>query len=189
VALRGDPPQGAEEFEPAPNGLAHGRDLVALIRAEESLDGQRVGVAVAGYPETHPEAPDPQTDAEHLKAKVAAGGDVIITQLFFDNRDFFAFRDRVRALGIGVPVVPGLMPAQSTRQLEHITAMCGARIPEELRGRLLEADDDSQAMAEIGAQYCLEQARGLLDNDVPGIHFYVLNRTLQMAFIVKGLGL
>jgi methylenetetrahydrofolate reductase (NADPH) len=188
VALRGDPPAGEEEFRPAPDGLAHGSELVELIRREVEAGGPEIGVAVAGYPETHLEAPSASADLAHLKRKVDAGADVVITQLFFDNADFYAFRRRAIEAGIRVPIVPGLMPVRSAGQIQRIASMCGARIPEALGVRLAERGGDAVAIRELGAEYCLEQARDLLAHDVPGIHFYVLNSADAMAHVLQGLG-
>jgi methylenetetrahydrofolate reductase (NADPH) len=187
VALRGDPPAGESEFRPAPDGLSHANELVSFIRADSRASG--LGLAVAGYPETHTEAPSPEADLENLKRKVNSGADVVITQLFFENRDFLGFRERARSAGITVPIVPGLMPVQSTKQIHRIAAMCGASIPEALRSRLAEAGDDPEAVKEVGADYCLEQARELLGAGVPGIHFYVLNAARVMTRVMAGLGI
>ncbi len=187
VALRGDPPQGEKEFEPAPDGLRYGNELVELIRGTPG--GDQLGIAVAGYPEKHLEASDKETDLAHLKRKVDAGADVVITQLFFDNADFLSFRDRARQQGIEVPIIPGLMPIQSAKQIGRMSAMCGASIPAELRRRLDMTTDDLEATRRLGAGYCLEQARGLLEQGVSGIHFYVLNQAEQMETVVSRLGL
>ncbi len=187
VALRGDPPRSAGGFEPPPDGLAHANELVSLIRDEERANGHRFGIAVAGYPETHPEAPDPDTDVQNLKRKVDAGADLVITQLFFDNQDFFGFVERARGAGVEVPIVPGLMPIRTLHQVERIIAICGARIPADLRLRLDQAGEDVEAFREVGTRHCLEQTRGLLARGVPGLHFYVLNSFEQIASIVKEL--
>jgi len=188
VALRGDPPVGEKAFRPAADGLAHGSELVALIRDDIEDQGPEFGIAVAGSPETHTEAESPASDLAHLKHKVEAGADVVITQLFFDNADFYAFRRRAVEAGIRVPIVPGLMPVRSEAQIQRIAGMCGARIPEALTARLAERDGDPAAVREVGADYCLEQARDLLEHDVPGIHFYVLNSADAMTHVLKGLG-
>jgi len=188
VALRGDPPQGEKSFRPAADGLTYGSELVELIRRDVERGGPEFGIAVAGYPETHTEAESPASDLANLSRKVAAGADVVITQLFFDNEDFFAFRRRAENAGIGVPIVPGLMPVRSAGQIRRITAMCGAHIPPALQARLDERDGDAAAVQELGAEYCLEQARDLLARGVPGIHFYVLNSADAMAHVFHGLG-
>lgn len=182
VALRGDPPQGQEEFVAVEGGYSYAAELVRHIRAKGEF-----GIAVAGYPEKHVEAPDLDTDLNHLKAKVDAGADIVVTQLFYDNADFFRFVDLARERGIEVPIVPGLLPLQSYPQIKKITSLCGAKIPDELASRLDSAGDDEDAVRDIGTQWSLEQARGLLQKGVPGIHFYVLNKAPHMERIMTGL--
>lgn len=185
VALRGDPPKGESEFKAVAGGFRHANELVAMIRS----DFPQFGVAVAGYPEKHQEAPSPEIDLENLKRKVDAGGDVVITQLFYDNDDFFRFRDDCAAAGIGVPIVPGLLPISNAAQVKRITSMCGAKFPDELAGRLDAAGDDPDAQAKTGAEFASEQTQGLLDAGVPGIHFYVLNKSETTSEVLKAVGL
>ncbi len=188
VALRGDPPRGETTFTPPPDGLAHANELVELIRTLERQRGwERIGIAVAGYPEKHLEAPDMDTDIRYLKQKVDAGADVVITQLFFDNRDFFRFRELAAAAGVDVPIVPGLLPIVSAKQIKRIASLCGARIPEELARQLDEAEGDEEAAEAVGVRQCVAQARELLEAGVPGIHFYVLNRSRHMKQIMAAL--
>jgi methylenetetrahydrofolate reductase (NADPH) len=182
VALRGDPPKGEGVFVPPEGGFSHANELVAHIRRRGEF-----GIAVAGYPEKHIEAPDFESDLRYLRQKVDAGADAIITQLFYDNEDFFAFERRVRALGIAVPIVPGLLPVVSGKQIRKIAGMCGARIPAELGARLDAAGDDEGAAGDVGTEWALAQARGLLDRGVPGIHFYVLNRSGPITRIFEAL--
>jgi methylenetetrahydrofolate reductase (NADPH) len=188
VALRGDPPRGDASFVPAPDGYAHANELVAHIRHFETSRGLRpFGIAVAGYPEKHIEAPDAATDLAHLKRKVETGANVVVTQLFYDNADFFRFVEAARAIGITVPIVPGLLPIVSARQVLRITAMCGARIPAPLQAELEQAGDDDLAAEQIGIGQCIAQATELLRHGVPGIHFYVLNRSAHMTQIMAAL--
>lgn len=190
VALRGDPPQGQAEFVPPEDGFAHANELVAYIRqCERERNQEPFGIAVAGYPEKHIEAPDTVTDLANLKRKVMAGADVVITQLFFDNALYFDFVLRARAIGITQPIVPGLMPILSVKQLLRITSMCGASIPDHMRPLLEAAGDDPQRAEDVGVRQCVAQARGLLERGVPGIHFYVLNRSGPMRRIVQQLQL
>lgn len=149
VALRGDPPAGEKEFRPAADGLAHASELVELIRTDVEADGAAFGLAVAGYPETHTEATGPGPDLAHLKHKVEAGADLVITQLFFDNADFYDFCRRAHEAGIRVPIVPGLMPLRSAAQIQRIASMCGARIPAALTARLAERDGDPAAVSTL----------------------------------------
>jgi methylenetetrahydrofolate reductase (NADPH) len=179
VALRGDPPEGEESFSAVEGGFAYANELVEHLRARGDF-----GIAVAGYPEKHIEAPDLATDLGYLKQKVDAGADIVVTQLFYDNRDFIEFEAKARALRVTVPIVPGLLPIQSFKQILRITALCGARVPEKLHAELEAAGDDTNQVREIGVRWCIEQCRGLIEHGVPGIHFYVLNRALPMERIV-----
>lgn len=178
VALRGDPPQGAKSFVAPEGGFRHASELVAHIRAEHDF-----GLAVAGYPEKHVEAVDFETDLGHLKHKVEAGGDIVITQLFYDNADYYRFVDRARKIGIGVPIVPGLLPIQSFGQIKRIASLCGARIPPALHDELEAAEKDPAKVKDVGVRWAIEQGRDLLDQGAPGIHFYVLNRAKHMERI------
>ena len=188
VALRGDPPQGQTEFVPPPDGLHHANELVALIRQlQRSACWEPIGIAVAGYPEKHQEAPDMASDIRFLKQKVDAGADVVITQLFYDNQDFFRFRRLAEEAGVAVPIVPGLLPIVSARQIKRIASLCGATIPRRLASELDAADADDALAEAIGVRQCIEQARELLEHGVPGIHFYVLNRSSHMRQIMAAL--
>ena len=185
VALRGDPPQGEERFIPPPDGLAHAHELVKHIRQFEETEGiEQFGIAVAGYPEKHLEAESMERDIANLGLKIEAGADVIITQLFFENEFFLNFVKKVRDAGINVPVIPGLMPIISVRQIQHITSMCGSTIPRELQSELKLAVDDDDKAQEIGVRQCIRQAKGLIANGVKGIHFYVLNKSTHIGEIM-----
>jgi methylenetetrahydrofolate reductase (NADPH) len=188
VALRGDPPKGGETFVPPPDGYSHANELVEHIRHFERLMGQEpFGIAVAGYPEKHLEAPSMETDIANLRRKVEAGADVIITQLFFDNTFFFDFVERARAAGITVPIIPGLMPILSVKQIQRITSMCGSSIPPNLQAELDTAVNDDEKASEIGVRQCIRQAKKLLALGVPGIHFYVLNKSTHIRQIMEAL--
>jgi methylenetetrahydrofolate reductase (NADPH) len=180
VALRGDPPQGQETFEPPEGGYRYGNQLVEHIRGVGGF-----GIAVAGYPEAHIEALDFETDLQHLKRKVDAGADVIITQLFYDNQVFYNFVDRCRALGITQPIVPGLLPILNLEQIQRITQMCGSRIPETLLRKLVEAGEDQELVRQLGIEHTVGQALDLLNHEVSGIHFYVLNQHFHIAEIME----
>ncbi|HUG43090.1 MAG TPA: methylenetetrahydrofolate reductase [NAD(P)H] [Acidobacteriota bacterium] len=181
VALRGDPPKGESRFAAPEGGFCHAVDLVSHIRRRRNFS-----IAVAGYPETHIEAPDFETDLQRLKEKVDAGADLVITQLFYDNRRFYHFLDRCRSIGIEVPIVPGLLPIINLQQIRRITDLCGARIPE---GLLEEMENCAvpEDVAGIGIRHTAEQARDLLDHGVEGLHFYVLNRYFHIAEIMNRL--
>lgn len=184
VALRGDPPKGETAFVPPPDGHAHANELVAHIRG---FAGQNVGIAVAGYPEKHIEAPDLASDLANLKRKVDAGADVVITQLFYDNADYFDFVTACRARGITTPIVAGLLPVLSTKQIRRITSLCGSKIPPALHAALEQAGDDDLGAEQVGVQHCVAQASELLTRGVPGIHFYVLNKSSHMKRIMEQL--
>jgi methylenetetrahydrofolate reductase (NADPH) len=185
MALRGDPPAGETTFRPAPGGLRYANELVALIRKRLP----DVGIGVAGYPEKHQECPDPQTDLANLKRKVEAGADAVFTQLFYSNDCFFDFRDRYERLGIKVPLIPGIMPITEFSRIKRITSMCGATIPRDLAEKLEAARDDPQAQFAAGVAHAVRQCRDLLRAGVPGIHFYVLNRSEACETILDELGL
>jgi len=185
IALRGDPPQGDTVFKPHPDGFQHANELVAFIR---SLGG--FSVAVAGYPEGHPECPDKYLDWQRCRDKVEAGADVVITQLFYDNNDFFAFDDYLRnKLGVTVPIVPGVFPILSAKQIRHFCSLCGARLPDRVQARLEQYADDSVACRQYGVELATEMCDALLRCGVPGLHFYTLNRARATAEVMTNLGL
>lgn len=184
MALRGDPPADGPPFRPVPGGLAHANELVSLIREVHP----QTGVGVAGYPETHLETPDPQTDLDNLKRKVDAGADVVYTQMFYANEAFHGFRARYERAGIRVPLVPGIMPITDFSRIQRITSMCGATIPDRLAAQLEANRDDKAAQFEIGVEHAIRQCRQLIADQVPGIHFYALNRSQACQRILEALG-
>ena len=184
MALRGDAPAGDTTFRPAPDGLRYAADLVALIREQHG----DFGIGVAGYPEKHPEADTHAIDLENLKAKVDRGADAVFTQLFFANDHFYRFRDAAQAAGIKLPLVPGVMPITSFDRIKRITALCGAQFPDALAARLEAVKDDKDAQFEIGVDYAVEQCRSLIKSGVPGLHFYVLNKSSACQRIFEALG-
>jgi methylenetetrahydrofolate reductase (NADPH) len=185
VALRGDPPKGETAFVAPKDGYAHANELVGHIRAREATGRiGPVGIAVAGYPEKHVEAPDLATDLRHLKEKVEAGADCVITQLFYDNRHYFNFVNSARALGITIPIIPGLLPILSAKQVLRITSICGSCLPSALQANLEDAGDDPVKSEEIGVKQCIAQATELIEKGAPGIHFYVLNKASHMIRIM-----
>ena len=188
VALRGDPPEGNVDFTPPLEGFAHANDLVAHIRKIQPSDAP-FGIAVAGYPEKHLQAESHETDLANLKRKVDSGADIIITQLFYNNDSFHRFRDNARKAGITIPIVPGLMPIQSASQIQRITSMCGATIPDDLQTRLDAAIDDDKQAEQIGIEQCVAQSSDLLKSGVPGIHFYVLNKSSHIGDILDAVSL
>lgn len=184
MALRGDPPKGAERFVAPVGGLSHANELVALIRSEFPT----FGIGVAGYPEKHVEAPSLDDDLARLKVKVDAGGDAVFTQLFYDNEDFLRFRDQCAKLGIERPIVPGLLPVLSLAQVSRITALCGSKLPAILKANLEKAGDDADAQRRVGIEHATRQCEGLLAAGIPGIHWYVLNRSDSIRAILGNLG-
>ncbi len=183
VALRGDPPRGETEFRPVEGGLRHANELVRLIRTEFP----EFGVAVGGYPETHQEAPSAEADLEHLRQKVACGADAVITQLFYDNEDFFRFQDQCQRIGIDVPIVPGLLPVTSLGQVQRITSLCHAKLPHDLVERLGAREDEEWQFA-TGVEHASRQLEGLLQRGIPGVHFYVLNKARVTTQILRAAG-
>ena len=180
VALRGDPPKGETSFTPVADGLRYASELVALIRSEFP----EFGILVAGYPETHQEAVNAAADLDNLKRKCDAGGDVVVTQLFYDNADFFRFRDRCAAIGITQPIVPGVMPVTNYAQVRRIASLCKARLPDEFTRAFEAAGADEAAQFEAGVEFASRQVQGLLDGGVPGIHFYVLNKSTATSRVL-----
>ncbi len=182
LALRGDPPKGQDHFVPPADGFEFASDLVGFIRSR----GNDLCLGGAGYPEGHPECRDLARDMQNLRTKVAAGIDFVVTQLFYDNADYFAFVERARAAGINLPIVPGIMPITDRRQIERIAQLCGANIPRELRSALDEAKSPEQEQG-VGVGWANRQCRDLLDGGAPGIHFYTLNKSPATAAILSGL--
>lgn len=172
VALRGDPPQGQESFQATAGGLSYANELVELIRAEFP----NFGILVAGYPEVHQEATSAEIDLQNLKRKVDAGADGVVTQLFYDNQDFFRFRDACEQAGIDVPIVPGLLPVLSLKQVQRIASLCKARLPDTFVEKLA-ACETAEQQFEVGVEHAIQQTQELVDAGIPGIHFYVLNKS------------
>ena len=183
VALRGDLPRGATNYEPPPDGFRYGSELIEFI-ADYT---QELDLAVAGYPEGHVECRDIRQDVQYLKRKVDAGAVVILTQLFYDNADFFRFRDEAARQGIAVPIVPGIMPITKFSQIQRITALCGARIPDELMAALTKYGDGSTEQQAAGIEYAVRQCRELLDGGAPGLHLFTLNSGHATSRIVHAL--
>jgi methylenetetrahydrofolate reductase (NADPH) len=185
LALRGDPPGGGE-FQPTPGGFEFSSQLVQFIRESGNFS-----IGVAGFPEGHVACQTGKhTDWQHLKAKVYAGADFILTQLFFDNADFFEFRDYMAGkLGVRVPIVPGVIAILNPAQILKFTQLCGAKIPPGLRSKLEALGNDEAAAVEFGIQYATRQCEELLKAGVPGLHFYTLNKSHSTVRVLKNLGL
>ena len=187
LALRGDPPKGQEHFVPDSEDFRHATDLVAFIREVNP----RLGIGVAGYPEGHPEAVSLEVDLEFLRRKVALGGDFVVTQLFFDNDHYFDFVSRAEAVGVTVPIVPGVLPVLSLASARRMASMCGASMPPAYMAELECADaaGGSAAVAVAGIAHAREQARDLIARGAPGVHLYTLNKSEAVLSIVSGLDL
>ncbi|HEV3093847.1 MAG TPA: methylenetetrahydrofolate reductase [NAD(P)H] [Solirubrobacteraceae bacterium] len=184
LALRGDPPAGEEEWVKTDGGLEFSRELVELIRADYPF-----AIGAACFPETHIHALSPEADVAYLAEKVGAGVDFLITQLFFDNALYFDFVARARGAGIEVPIVPGILPITQIGQLERMTSMCGASIPEGLRRELQAREASPEAVVDFGVAYATLQCAELLRAGAPGIHFYTLNRSPATRAILGALKL
>jgi methylenetetrahydrofolate reductase (NADPH) len=183
MTLRGDPPKGASEFQVAADGLRNANELAALLKARHA----DFCLGVAGYPEKHPEAASLETDLTHLRRKVDAGAAFVTTQLFFDNTVYYRFVEKCHAAGITVPIVPGIMPVLTLKQIQRFTAMCGATLPQQLITRLEVAADNADVLETIGIDWALTQIRGLLANGAPGYHLYILNRARGALALTAGL--
>ena len=183
MALRGDPPKGETSFKPHPDGLSYANELVELI--QELHDD--ISIGVAGYPETHPEAPSPAEDIANLARKVDAGAAFITTQLFFDNAAYFRFVDECRDAGIHIPVIPGILPVLNLAQVRRFCTMCQAALPQGLQKNLEAVGDDSAAAQTVGFDWAHGQVRGLLKNGAPGFHLYILNRARAIRQLTKRL--
>lgn len=184
VALRGDAPQGAEQYQPHPEGFAYGADLVAGLRTIADFD-----ISVAAYPEVHPEAESAEADLDNLRRKIDAGATRAITQFFFDNADYLRFRDRCAAVGITVSIVPGILPITRFGQVARFAARCGARVPDWLAERFTGLEDDAETRRMIAASVAIEQVSALQREGVNEFHFYTLNRAELTFAICHALGL
>ena len=182
LALRGDPPKDREQFVKTEGGFGYANELVAFIREQGDFS-----VGVAGYPEVHPEAPDMEHDLINLKKKVDAGADFIITQMFFDNDDFYRFRDHAIAAGIRVPIIPGIFPIFNYKQISRVAALCGAKIPPRLQDKLSKVSKQNEEVEKYGTEHALLQSENLLGNDVSGLHFYSMNRSGHVIKIIREL--
>jgi methylenetetrahydrofolate reductase (NADPH) len=182
LALRGDPPRGSGGFVPTPGGFQYPAELIAMLARNYNFS-----IGAACYPEVHVDAVDAAADLAHVAEKVRAGAQFLITQLFFDNDKYFGFVERARAIGIDVPILPGIMPITNYEQIDRFTKMCGAAIPPKLRVELETRRDDPQAVTDLGVAYATLQCTDLLRRGAPGIHFYTLNRSPATRAIVSSL--
>ncbi|GAB5558526.1 MAG: methylenetetrahydrofolate reductase [NAD(P)H] [Synoicihabitans sp.] len=183
MTLRGDPPKGETEFKPAADGLSHANELVTLLKGRHS----DFCLGVAGYPEKHQEAVSLEADLDNLKRKVDTGADFITTQLFFDNEIYFRFVDKCRAIGINVPIVPGIMPVLALKQIQRIATLSGATLPPALLRRLEVAAQSKDVVEIIGVDWALDQIRDLVAKGAPGYHLYIMNRARPALALAAGL--
>jgi methylenetetrahydrofolate reductase (NADPH) len=193
LALGGDPPKQMANYDRSQDAFPYAADLVRFIRKfnESGLhpDPRGFGIGVAGFPEGHPATQNRLKEMDYLKAKVEAGADYIVTQLFFDNRDFYDFRERCELVGIRVPIIAGIMPVTSEKGLKRMAELAlGARFPARLLRAIARCDGDEEYVKRVGIQWATEQCRDLLDNQVNGIHFYTLNRSTATREIYASLG-
>lgn len=181
MALRGDPPQGHETFQVTEGGFAYASDLVAFIK-ERHPD---MCLGIAGYPEKHPEAPSLDADLDALKIKVDAGGSFITTQLFFENEAYFRFIDQVRARGIDLPIIPGIMPVLSLKQIKRITQLCQSQLPKALESALSQVENDPDAVRAIGVDWAQRQIAELIERGAEGVHIYALNKAKSAIELIN----
>ena len=181
MALRGDPPQGHETFQVTEGGFAYASDLVAFIK-ERHPD---MCLGIAGYPEKHPEAPSLTADLDALKIKVDAGGSFITTQLFFENEAYFRFIDQVRARGIDLPIIPGIMPVLSLKQIKRITQLCQSQLPKALESALSQVENDPDAVRAIGVDWAQRQIAELIERGAEGVHIYALNKAKSAIELIN----
>jgi methylenetetrahydrofolate reductase (NADPH) len=194
LALGGDPPRNLADYVRANDAFQQAADLVAFInkfnKAGSHPHSRGFGVGVAGFPEGHPATPNRLLEMDYLKAKVDAGADYICTQLFFDNHDFFDFRDRCRLAGIHVPIIAGIMPISTSSGMKRMAELSGgSRFPAKLLRAIARCGNDEAAVERVGIHYATEQCANLLDHDVDGIHFYTLNKSKATREIYSSLGL
>ncbi len=182
LALRGDPPQDDPGFDPSGGEFPYGRDLTAFVRGYHAFS-----IAVAVYPECHLESPSREADLEYTKEKVDAGADFAITQMFFDNRYFFEFRERAEKRGIALPIFPGIMPITDLAKVKKFASFCGATIPPWIEEKMAPFLDKPEEMEKVGVEIAIRQGEDLLDQGVSYLHFYTLNRSEAVVKIVKAL--
>jgi methylenetetrahydrofolate reductase (NADPH) len=191
LALRGDPPRDKPDYNHAGDTFPQAVDLVSFVKSFSGHpDARGFGIGVAGFPEGHPTTPNRVLEMDHLKAKVDAGADYICTQLFFDNHDFFDFRERCQLAGIKIPIIAGIMPISSASGMRRMAELAaGARYPAKLLRAIQRCGNDEDAVQKVGIHYATEQCHDLLDHGVDGIHFYTLNKSHATREIYASLGI
>ena len=180
LALRGDPPANQKNFTKKINGFEYASDLIKFIKKNNNWS-----IAAAGYPEAHQDAKNLNEDIDYLKLKVDSGADIIITQMFFNNDYFYKFRDIAESKGITIPIIPGIFPILNFQAIKKITSLCGATLPKKLYKNLEQAQNNTEDTEKIGIEYAIEQSNNLLDNGIPGLHFYTMNKSSQIKQIIQ----
>jgi len=183
LALRGDPPKDQTAFTPAPDGFRYANELIQFIRAE----GYDFCLGVAGYPEGHTEVLSKMEDIQNLKRKIQSGGDFIVTQLFFDNQDYFGHLEQLRSVGVSNPVQPGIWLLTDYVQIEKICHLSGAKYPAVLRDKIEPIKENKEKVAQAGIEYAVDQCDELLRKGAPGVHFYVMNKSHSVREVIKRL--
>ena len=183
LALRGDPPKDQTAFTPAPDGFRYANELIQFIRAE----GYDFCLGVAGYPEGHTEVLSKMEDIQNLKRKIQSGGDFIVTQLFFDNQDYFGYLEQLRSVGVSNPVQPGIWLLTDYVQIEKICHLSGAKYPAVLRDKIEPIKENKEKVAQAGIEYAVDQCDKLLRKGAPGVHFYVMNKSHSVREVIKRL--
>jgi methylenetetrahydrofolate reductase (NADPH) len=181
MALRGDPPHGQSDFQVTQGGFKYASDLVAFIKDRHP----DICLGIAGYPEKHPEAASLDADLDALKVKADAGGAFITTQLFFENAAYFEYIDQVRARGIELPVIPGIMPVLALKQIKRITQLCQSELPVELEAKLSAVESDPEAVRRVGVDWAIRQVEELIAKGAPGVHIYALNKAKSAIEIIN----
>ena len=193
VALRGDSMTGEKRFTPTPGGYSYASELIAGIRSYQGSAGYQrkrknenyFCIGVGGYPEKHFEAPNIETDIENLKKKIDAGADYVITQMFFENKVYYDFVERCRKAGINVPIIPGLKPLSTVKQLTSLPEAFSLDIPQDLTKAMKEAGDNKEAAYQIGTEWCAMQCKDLIAHGVPAVHFYTMGKTRNITDILR----
>ena len=191
LALGGDPPKSLANYDRSRDPLAHAEDLVRLVKefVGQHPDPRGFGIGVAGFPEGHPQTPNRLQEMDFFKRKIDAGADFIITQLFFDNHDFYDFRERCELAGINVPIIAGIMPVVSAHGMARMAELAGgARFPARLQRAVRRCESDPEAVARVGVHWATEQCLDLIDRGAAGIHFYTLNKSTATLEIYRSLG-
>ncbi len=184
LALRGDPPEGMKEWPSISDGFNYTFELCKFIRSHY---GNFFSIGVAGFPEGHINSPDKETDARYLKIKIDSGGEFVITQLFFNNKDYFEYVDRVRKMGVNVRIIPGILPIADYKNLIKFCNRCGASIPQKVHEIFKPLDGDKEATYKAGVEFAIQQCNELLEGGAPGLHFFTLNKSKQVIEILKGI--